>query len=60
MRPYGISLSNRSSASGVSHAARLMAVLIAPGAIALTRMPFGATSCASDFIIIWIPPLDAA
>src|SRR5919201_4222538 len=43
-----MSFSSAASASGVSHAARLIGVMIAPGAIELTRMRCGASSCASD------------
>lgn len=48
------------SASGVSQAARLIGVLIAPGAMALTRMRFYATSYAKLFIINMTPPFEAA
>jgi hypothetical protein len=37
-----------------------MFVLIAPGAIALIRIFFSATSCAKLFIIIMTPPFEAA
>ena len=60
IRLYGISLRSSRYASGVSHAGRLIGVRIAPGPIEFTRMRYGATSCASDFIISMTPPLLAA
>jgi hypothetical protein len=38
----------------------LMGVRIAPGQMLLTRMRYGATSCARLFIISMTPPLEAA
>ena len=46
--------------SGVLHAAVLIGVRMAPGHMLLTRICKGATSWARLFIIIMMPPLDAA
>jgi hypothetical protein len=48
------------SASGVSQAERLIAVLIAPGPIAFTRIRCGASSWAMLFINNITPPFDGA
>ena len=60
MRPYGISVSSEASASGVSHARRLIGVRMAPGAIEFTRIRCGASSCAIDCMRSFTPPLLAA
>ena len=55
-----MSVSRPFSASGVSHAGRLMGVAIAPGPMEFTRMWAGANSCASDCMNIRTPPFEAA
>jgi len=49
-----------SSAAGVSQAARLILVLMAPGPMPLTRILFGASSCAMLFINIMTTPFELA
>ena len=49
-----------SYASGVLQASVLIGVRMAPGAMLLTRIRCGATSCAMLFIINSTPPLEAA
>src|SRR5574337_235599 len=54
MRPQGMSVSRAARASGVSQAARLIGVWMAPGAMELTRMRWGASSWAKDCIQVQV------
>jgi hypothetical protein len=60
MRRYGTSRIRAAYASGVSQAARLIGVRMAPGASPITRMPSAAYSWAMLFIRRLTPPLEAA
>jgi hypothetical protein len=57
---YGTSRIKSSYASGVSQAVRLIGVRMAPGAVLLTRMRYGAISWAMLFRSIMMPPFEAA
>jgi hypothetical protein len=56
IRLYGTNFIRSLYASGVLQAAVFMGVRIAPGAMLLTRMRYGATSWAMLFIISITPP----
>src|SRR5215467_15212721 len=57
--PLGIRATTLSLYSGSSRPARLISVLIKPGAIALTRIPSSANASANDFVSETTPVLAA-
>ena len=57
-RPSGVRLMKPASRSGSLRVDSVIAVAITPGAIALTRMPSGASSRASAWVSDFTPPLD--
>src|SRR5262245_19074993 len=56
-RPSGVLATIAPERSASSQSALVSAVVIHPGAIALTRIPLGAQAIASDLVSCAIPPL---